>query len=381
MKQLTALVCAWAVAVGLVIPSAQTLLDLAPKGRSQESFDVMEQTIEELQAAVAAGRVTSRQLVDAYLARIDAYDRRGPELTAFISVNPRAAETAAALDKERASRGPRGPLHGIPIVLKDNFDTADMATTGGSIALATHRPPDDAFQVKKLRQAGVVILGKTNLHELASGYTTISSLGAQTKNPYDLRRNPGGSSGGTGAAVAANFAVFGMGSDTCGSIRVPSAHNSLVGLRGTEGLSSRDGIIPLSHTQDIGGPLARGVADLAIALDVTVGLDPADPITKASEGRIPNSYRDLLRADALKGARIGILTEHFGDAPEDGEVSGIVRKAIAQMASLGAETLEVKIPEMAGLLRASGLINAEFKFDLEDYLRQSPRPPVRSLGE
>src|SRR6185503_7282095 len=189
---------------------------------------------------------------------------------------PHALDDADALDRERRARGSRGPLHGIPIVVKDNYATIDMPTTGGSKALAGFETHRDAFMVKKLRDAGAVIIGKTNLHELAYGITSISSMGGQTRNPYDPSRNPGGSSGGTGAAVAANFAAAGMGSDTCGSIRIPAANNSLFGLRGTMGLSSRDGIIPLSHSQDIGGPLARSVTDLAILLDATVGADDGD---------------------------------------------------------------------------------------------------------
>ena len=194
------------------------------EGPAQTSFDVMERSISELQAAMSAGQVTSERLVEASLARIAAYDRQGPQIGAMLALNPRAIETARALDRERAAKGARGPLHGIPIVIKDNFDTADMPTTGGSLALAGSRPPDDAFQVSKLREAGAVIIGKTNLHELAAGITTVSSLGGQTRNPYDPARNPGGSSGGTGAAVAASFAAAGMGSDTCGSIRIPAAH-------------------------------------------------------------------------------------------------------------------------------------------------------------
>ena len=216
----------------------------APVAQAPRDFDVVEKTIPELQAAMAAGTVTSKQIVAAYLARIKAYDHDGPSLRAMIAVNPRALDAADALDKERAARGPRGPLHGIPVVIKDNFETADMPTTGGSIALAGFETGRDAFQVRKLRDAGAVIIGKTNLHELASGITTISSLGGQTRNPYDPTRNPGGSSGGTGAAIAANFASAGLGSDTCGSIRIPAANNNLFGLRGTLGLSSRDGIIP-----------------------------------------------------------------------------------------------------------------------------------------
>ena len=232
-------------------------LTLPPPGwLAPGTFDVTERTIGELQAAMQAHVVTSAALVDQYLARIRAYDRTGPRLNAIIAVNPRAREEAAALDRERAARGPRGPLHGIPLVIKDNFDLAGMPTTAGTIAFATLYPKDDAFQVKKLRDAGAVILAKTNLQELASGIVTVGSMGGQTLNPYNLLRNPGGSSGGTGAAVAASFAAAGLGSDTCGSIRIPASHNALVGMRSTLGLSSRDGVVPHSHTQDIAGPLA-----------------------------------------------------------------------------------------------------------------------------
>jgi Asp-tRNA(Asn)/Glu-tRNA(Gln) amidotransferase A subunit family amidase len=341
-------------------------------------FDVMERSISELQAALQAGTVTSRALVEAYLARIEVYDRRGPHLNAMISLNPGAIATAEALDRERAARGPRGPLHGIPIVLKDNFDTADMPTTAGSVALSTLQPREDGFQVKKLREAGVVIIGKTNLHELAMGITTASSLGGQTRNPYDLARSPGGSSGGTGAAVAASFAAAGMGSDTCGSIRIPAANNNLVGLRGTHGLSSRKGIIPLSHTQDIGGPLARTIPDLAIMLDATVGVDPADEATRASEGRLPRGFTASLGPGALKGARIGILSALFGNTPDDEEVASIVRRAIDGMKKEGAEPLELVIPGLDDLLRDSSVIDAEFKFDFMDYLASVPNAPVRS---
>jgi Asp-tRNA(Asn)/Glu-tRNA(Gln) amidotransferase A subunit family amidase len=344
-------------------------------------FDVMEKSITELQDAMTRGQVTSKALVSAYLARIAAYERGGPALNAFITVNPRALEAADALDRERATKGPRGPLHGIPIVVKDNFETADMPTTGGSIALAGFMPGRDAFQVQKLRDAGVVIVGKTNLHELAAGITSISSLGGQTRNPYDPARNPGGSSGGTGAAVAASFAVAGMGSDTCGSIRIPSANNNLVGLRGTLGLSSRRGIIPLSHTQDIGGPLARTVTDLAIMLDATVGPDDGDPTTSASAGHIPKSYRDTLQPTALKDVRIGLLKNLFGTAQEDNEVGGLDRKALDAMKAAGAQIEDVTIPGLDDLLRGSSVINSEFKFDLIDYLAAFPNAPVHSLGD
>ena len=250
-------------------------------------FDVMEKSIEDLQRALGGGEVTSRQLVDLYLARIDAYDQQGPALNAIVNINPRAREAADALDAERGQGKVRGPLHGIPVLVKDNYETVEMPTSAGSIALAAFHPKRDAYLVKRLKDAGAIILAKTNMHELAAGITTTGSRFGQTLNPYDLDRNPGGSSGGTGAAVAANFAAAGMGSDTCGSIRNPASHNNLVGLRGTQGLSSRSGIVPLSSTQDIGGPIAKSIADLAVVLDATVGADPADPPTSASAGHIP----------------------------------------------------------------------------------------------
>jgi amidase len=345
------------------------------------TFDVMEKSIPDLQQSMQSGAVTSKQLTAAFLERIRAYDKAGPRLNAMIAINSRALDAAEALDRERAADRVRGLLHGIPILIKDNFETADMPTTGGSLALARLETGRDAFQVKKLRDAGAVIVGKTNLHELAAGITTISSMGGQTLNPYDLDRTPGGSSGGTGAGVAANFGVAGMGSDTCGSIRIPSANNNLFGLRGTSGLSSRTGIVPLSHTQDIGGPLARTVTDLALMLDATVGADPADAITERSNGHIPRSYRDGLSADGLKGVRIGVLKQLFGTAPEDEEVASIVRASLDAMKKAGAELVDVIIPGLEEQMQGSSVINAEFKFDLQDYLAHVPNPPVHSLGE
>ncbi len=352
-----------------------------PPEPAAPSFDVAEKTILELAAAMEGGEVTSRQLVEQYLARIEAFDHQGPELNAMVARNPKAVEQAEALDAERAAQGPRGPLHGVPVIVKDNYDTSDIPTTGGSIALAGLVPPDDAFQVRKLREAGAVILGKANMHELAYGITTISSLGGQTRNPYDPARNPGGSSGGTGAAIAASYAAVGMGSDTCGSIRIPASHNNLVGLRSTRGLASRDGIIPLSHTQDVGGPLARSVTDLAIVFDATVGFDPADEITALGADQIPASYLDHLRADGLQGARIGILRTLFGEAPEDQQVARVVNAAIEKMEEQGAETLEVTIPDFRQLLQGASVLRQEFGFDLQEYLRNTPGAPVSSLEE
>jgi amidase len=355
-------------------------------GTVAPAFDVMEQSIEQLQKAMTENRVTSRQLVDLYLARIATYDQRGPALNAIVALNPQARAAADALDAERAAKGPRGPLHGIPVLVKDNYETREMPTTAGSIALATYHPQRDAFMVRRLKEAGAVILGKTTMHELAAGITTVGSSFGQTKNPYDLDRTPGGSSGGTGAAIAANFAAAGMGSDTCGSIRIPAANNNLVGLRGTQGLSSRVGIVPLSSTQDIGGPLARSIADLAIMLDATVGPDPADAQTTrrptADDDSTPRrSYRAGLSATALKGARVGVVRGLFGSAPEDQEVTTIVNGALETMKKAGAEVTDVVIPGLDDLLRDSSMIAFDFKFDLMEYLAKAEDPPVHSLSE
>jgi len=344
-------------------------------------FDVHEKTVLELQDAQTAGRVTARGLVESYLARIAAYDQAGPALNAIVLLNPRAPDEAAALDLARAARGPRGPLHGIPVLVKDNYDTAGLATSGGALGLATLTPDTDAFQVQKLRAAGAVILGKTTMHELAAGILTVASLTGQTRNPYDLQRVPGGSSGGTGAGVGASFAAFGMGSDTCGSIRIPAANQNLVGLRATQGLSSRTGVMPLSDTQDVAGPLARTVTDLALALDATVGPDPADAVTRGAAAHVPASYRDALAGATLKGLRIGVLKALFGSAPEDDEVGTVVRRALDQMKAQGAELIEVTVPGLDDLLADSSVIADEFKFDLAAYLARHPGAPVTSLGD
>ena len=353
----------------------------SPPAEPAGPFEVAEASIPELQEAMASGRTTAVELVEAYLARIAAYDQQGPRLNTIIRLNPDALIDAQGLDEERAAGTVRSPLHGVPIILKDNYDTADMPTTASSVALAGLIPPDDAFQVRKLREAGAIILGKSNMHELAAGITTISSLGGQTLNPYALTRYPGGSSGGTGAAIAASFAAVGWGSDTCGSIRIPASNNNLIGLRPTKGLSSIDGIIPLSHTQDVGGPLARSAIDLAIALDVTIGMDVADPATEALRDRTLPRFADELEAVALQDARIGVLTALFGDAPEDEEVGDVVRSTLAEMAAVGAEVIDIEIPGLDSLLAGSSVIAHEFKWDLIDYLAGTPGAPVGSLEE
>ena len=375
----------WAVCVKgprilkLLITVVALLCSLPAPANAQ--IEVTEASIPELQEAMETGAVTSAEITRMYLSRIRAYDKAGPVLNAMIWVNWDAVAEAQMLDRERARTGPRGALHGIPIILKDNYDTFDLPTSAGTLALAANIPPDDARQVQKLREAGVVILGKSNMHELASGITTIGSLGGQTLNPYDLRRNPGGSSGGTGTAIAASFAAVGWGSDTCGSIRIPSSQNNLVGLRPTKGLSSIDGIVPLSHTQDVGGPLARSIEDLAIALDATIGADPADPATTILEGRELPSFVSALNPSALSSARIGILESYFGEGGVEAPAANIVRQAIAKMVELGADTITIEIPNLQNLISGSGVIGHEFKWDLIDYLAAVPDAPVSSLEE
>jgi amidase len=354
---------------------------LHPARLSGQTFDVFEASVADIQAALTDGRVTSVQLVDAYLARIAAYDKAGPRLNTMIRLNPAARVEAETLDRERLANGPRGPLHGIPVLLKDNYDLQGLPTTAGSVALANNIPFDDAFQVRKLKEAGAIVLGKTNLHELASGITTISSVGGQTLNPYDPSRNPGGSSGGTGAAIAASFAALGWGTDTCGSIRIPSSHNNLFGLRPTKGLSSIAGIVPLSHTQDVGGPLARSVRDLAIGLDATVGFDPNDPATSPMQQNPPPHFAGALDTAALRGARIGILENLFAAEADDQEASAIVRAAIDQLKAAGASVVDVEIEDLDSLIAGAGVIDHEFKWDLADYLAKSAGTIVRSVDD
>ncbi len=345
------------------------------------AFEVWEKTIAQLQEAQSCGAVNARGLVEAYLARIAAYDQAGPALNAIMVLSPDALEQADRLDRERATTGPRGPLHGIPVLVKDNYDTADMPTSGGALALATLRPRRDAVLVRKLREAGAVILGKTTLHELAAGITNTSSLTGATRNPYHLERVPGGSSGGSAAAVAASFAAAALGTDTCGSLRVPAANQNLVGLRSSFGLSSRAGVMPLSWSQDVSGPLARCVEDLAALLDATVGEDSDDCATAGAAVHIPPSYRAALKPGVLKGLRIGVLEAFFGTTPEEIEVSDTVRAALRTMQAEGATLVPVVLPDLDGLLAGSSAIAHEFKFDLAEYLAAHPGAPVHSLGQ
>jgi Asp-tRNA(Asn)/Glu-tRNA(Gln) amidotransferase A subunit family amidase len=301
----------------------------------------------------------------------------------MLYVNPKALEQAEAMDKAFKRGAKLKPLQCIPLVLKDLFDTADMPTTGGSLALKGMQPAKDGFTVVRFRQAGALILGKANLHELALTGLTVSSLGGQTKNPYELTRTPGGSSGGTGAALAANFATVGTGSDTVNSIRSPSSANSLVGIRPTRGLISRAGVIPVSFTQDAVGPITRTVADAAVMLDVMAGYDPGDPVTALGVGKAPSTYTAFLDRNALKGTRIGVLRTLFGSGPDHQEVNRVMADAIEVLKKQGAVLVDVEDAAFdTGMLASDVDVQKwEFKYVFNNYLKAVPNPPVHSLSE
>ena len=347
------------------------------------AFQVEEATIAGIQQALQAKEVTCHEIVQAYLDRIAAYDRKGPALAAILTPNPKALAQAEQLDADYAKSGPVGLLHCVPLVLKDNYNTADLPTTGGSTSLAGAQPLSDAFVVAKLRKAGAIILGKSNMHEFALAGTTVSSLGGQTFNPYDVTRTPGGSSGGTGVAVAANFCVAGTGSDTVNSIRSPASANALVGIRPTKGLLSRTGILPVSETQDAVGPIARTVADAARLLEVMAGYDQDDPSTAWSVGNTPADYTRFLEQDGLQNARIGVLKTMFGSEPQHQEVNAVMAAAITAMKKAGAVIVEVDDAALdAGKLIADNDVQKyEFKALINAYLATIPNAPVKSLSE
>jgi len=360
------------------------LCALTQKGMAQErKFILEEATITNIHVALKSGKLTCHNLVEMYLARIAAYDKKGPALNAVLTINPKILEIADEMDKTYAKSGFVGPLHCIPMALKDNYDTAGIATTGGSKVLEKLIPPEDAFVVKKLKKAGALVLVKTNMHELALAGVTVSSLGGQTLNPYDLTRTPGGSSGGTGVAIASNFAAAGMGSDTVNSIRSPASACDVVGFRPTKGLLSRAGIIPVSFTQDAAGPIVRTVRDAAVMMDVMTGYDPADTATAWSIGGT-KIYTTALKKNGLKGARIGVLRTLFGTKPEHEEVNRVMEKAIEVMKKQGAVIVEVSDSALdAGKLNSEDDVQRyEFKTVFNNYLASlGPNAPVKNLAE
>ena len=368
------------------VPRVQ--IPLSPQINMMSKFEYMEAGVLGIHAAMLANRVCCQSLVDFYLKRIDAYDKQGPCLNSVILINPNAREEAGKLDAEFKKTGKlSGPLHGIPVLLKDNFGTFDMPTTAGSLSLSGFVPKNDAFVTDRLRKAGAIILAKTNLHEFAIWGETVSSILGQTLNPYDPGRTPGGSSGGTGAGIAANFGVIGLGTDTINSIRSPASANNLVGIRPTMGLVSRDGIIPYSHTQDTAGPICRTVEDAALTLDIIAGYDSADPETAWAAGMIPaGGFTAFLKKDGLKGKRIGILESFFGTADEHAEVNRAMEQAIKIFSQNGAKTVSIAnnafLPDGSAWLvtQASVHLN-ELNENLSGYLGGFPNAPVHSLDE
>jgi amidase len=341
------------------------------------ALDITELSAIDARARMEAGTLTSRALTQAYLDRIAEIDDGGPMLNAVIELNAKAADEADALDRERAAGRVRGPLHGVAVLIKDNIDVAGMVNSAGSLAMADHRPARDAFLVERLRAAGAVILGKTNLSEWANIRSTRStsgwsSRGGQTRNPYVLDRNPCGSSSGTAAAITASLAAVGVGTETDGSIMCPSAVNGIVGLKPTVGLVSRTGIIPISASQDTAGPMARTVADAALLLSALAGVDAADSATRDAEGRVAADYTRFLDPDALKGRRFGLMRQAMGYHPD---VDASTEQAVAAMRAAGAEVVDVRIatydawndPELEVLLY-------EFKDGLNRYLSSSAAP-------
>ena len=352
----------------------------APVQTSGQDIALSNVTIQELNTAFEAGTITSERLVELYINRINTYDKRGPTINAVITLNQKAIETARALDQERRASGPRSALHGIPVLLKDNIDTFDMPTTAGSVLLKGSIPNDDAFIVKRLRDAGAIILGKLNMSEFASG-GAMSSLGGAIRNPHDLARSPSGSSGGTGASIAAWFAQLGIGTDTGGSIRGPSTSNGIVGLKPTHGLVSRDGVIPLALSFDTAGPMARSVYDVAAMLNALTGIDPSDDATRKSDGHIAADYTQFLDANALTGARIGVARQVLG---QDGDVDWVMNAALDAMRSAGATVIDVTFPQW--LLEAKGVWYTtirwrEFRDQIPDYLATIGPEYPKTLAE
>jgi amidase len=366
-----------------VVSSPTTAAPAAPI----PAFELEEATLADLQKAMRAGRHTARSLAAAYLARIDALENGGSALASMIEVNPDAMAIAEALDLERSQKGARGPLHGIPVVIKDNIATHDrMMTTAGSLALVGAKAPRDSFVAERLRAAGAVILGKTNLSEWANFRSAHSSSGwsgrgGQCRNPYALDRSPCGSSSGTGAAVAANLAAIGVGTETDGSVVCPSHACSLVGIKPTVGRIGRPGIVPISHSQDTAGPMARSVADAAILLSALAGVDPRDPATAAGKGRAED-FAAALDPNGLSGARIGVArAKFFGYSPE---ADALAEEAIAVMKRLGAVIVDpADIPHAGDYDDAEfDVLLYEFKADLNAYLAEwAPGAPVRTLAD
>lgn len=351
-----------------------------------QRFDVTESTITDTQQALRSGRITCRAIVEQYLARIAAYDQQplGPDhlrLNAIVTLNPHALDDADACDRRLRTTHHLRPLDGIAMLIKDNYDTAGLQTTGGSLAMKDFVPAEDATMVAKLRAAGAIVLGKTNMAEWAfSPYLTASSIAGITRNAYDLTRVPAGSSGGTGAAIAASLAESGLGTDTGNSIRGPSSHNALVGIRPTLGLTSRAGIVPLFLNNDVGGPMARSVADAAALLTVLAGSDPRDPLTALAREHAGIDYTRSLDAHGLRRARIGVFRSYIDTPTTDPEIRSLTEQALKDLAAQGATIVDpISIPNEQALEK--DLWCGDFEADLNHYLDQHPNAPYHSLKD
>jgi Asp-tRNA(Asn)/Glu-tRNA(Gln) amidotransferase A subunit family amidase len=347
----------------------------------QQKFRLVETTIADIHRALESGEITCRQLVEAYLARIEKYDQL-TKLNAIVITNPGALKRADALDAEYKQNGKLRSCHCVPLIVKDNYDTHDLQTTGGSLALKGSMPPDDAYQVRVLREAGAIVLAKSNMAEWAfSPYVTESSIAGITRNPYDLDRVPAGSSGGTAAAVAASFGAAGLGTDTGNSIRGPSSHNALVGIRSTMGLTSRDGIIPLYFRNDIGGPMARTVEDAVRILEIIAGHDPADPITEMSVGKVPENYTQFLDKNGLQGARIGVFRRYVDAPAGDSQVKALMENAIADLKKSGATIIDpFEIADFDTLTK--NIWCDLFQHDVNNYLASlGENAPYKTIAE
>lgn len=347
-------------------------------------FKLEEATIASVHTAFKAKTLTCHALVDAYLKRIEAYDKTGPALNAIVMVNPNALAEADALDAKFKKSGLTGPLHCVPAIVKDNYETIGLQSADGSLALKGFVSDKDAFLVKRIKAAGAIVLAKSNMAEFAfSPLETVNSLLGTTRNPYALDRVPAGSSGGTAASIASNFGLIGLGSDTGNSIRGPSSHNSLVGIRSTMGLTSRAGVIPLSYLADIAGPMTRTVEDAARVFQVIVGEDPEDPMTARSHGRAIPNYLTALKANGLRGARIGVLHQAYErtNQPVDPDIAAAFAQAIADLTKAGAEVIRDVTVTLPPRAQGAGSCRG-FKYDVNEYLAtRGAKAPAHSLDE
>ena len=370
----------------LAVLAALVLSLTSVDAQAPPPFQVEEASIADIHAAMRAGRITCRGLVERYLRRIDAYDKNGPAINAIVTVNPTAVAEADALDTRFKANGPVGPLHCVPLIVKDNFETIGMQSSNGSLTFEGYVPTTDAFQVARIKAAGAIVLAKSNLAEWAftPNETLSSILPGYTKNPYALDRVTAGSSGGTAASVAASFGAAGLGSDTGNSIRGPSSHQALVGIRSTMGLTSRAGVFPLSLLADIAGPMARTVADATAVFQVVVGEDPNDAVTALARGRAVPAYADALKRDALRGMRIGVLHQAYEREGTDAEVVQVFMQAVEDLKRAGAAVVDpATVDGLDAIRRPQGMAPCQgFKYDINQFLAaRKGRVPVNTLTE